>query len=155
MAHRILVVEDEEDLRTCVVDLLGLVPDCTVESAPNYTEGVAKLRAGGWDAILTDERLGDGRGVDILAEASRQNPQTLLLLMSAFQDFDAMMAGVNLAIIDHFFQKPFDPAQVVQWIGKAIGQPRVRGDPSRARPFRRIGAAGEGAVSSTRSIRRV
>lgn len=140
MVRRILLVEDEPDILRSLHDLLEMVPDSTVETAPNYTEGRAKALAQEWEAIVTDERLGDGRGVDILTEISRTKPRTLLVLMSAFQDFDTMMRGVNVAHIDHFFQKPVDPDEILQWLEQAL-QDRAAGktDPGRARPFRRIG----------------
>lgn len=144
MVRRILLVEDEPDILRSVHDLLELVPDVVIEDAANFTEGRAKALAEDWDAVVTDERLGDGRGVDILTEMAGRNPRTLLVLMSAFQDFDTMMRGVNVAHIDHFFQKPVDPDEILQWLERALAD-RVAGkaDPGRARPFRRIGSASE------------
>lgn len=122
LPRRILLVEDEPDIRQTLHDLLTMVPDCSVEDARNFAEGKARAHEGGWAAVVCDERLPDGRGVDILAEVSRSTPGTLLVLMSAFQDFDTMLRSVNVAHIDHFFQKPVDPGEVLHWLGKALEQ---------------------------------
>lgn len=149
MVRRILLVEDEPDILRSLHDLLEMVPDSVVETAPNYAQGRAKAVGEEWDAVVSDERLGDGRGIDILSEVSRTRPRTLLVLMSAFQDFDTMMRGVNVAHIDHFFQKPVDPDEILRWLETAL-QDRAagKGDPGRARPFRRIGNPGERPAQS-------
>jgi DNA-binding NtrC family response regulator len=154
VARRILLVEDEPDIRRSLADLLGTLPDASVEQAVNFQEGRAKLGREAWAAIVSDERLGDGRGVDLLTEASRGSPTTVLVLMSAFQDFDAMMRGVNVAHIDHFFQKPVDPDDLLRWLERAL-QDKTAGkaDPGRARPFRRIGSPD--ARPTTSDVRRL
>lgn len=141
MVRRILLIEDEPDILRSLKDLFEMVPDCQVETAANFAQGRIKATMAPWDAILSDERLGDGRGVDILTEVARQNPRTILVLMSAFQDFDTMLRGVNVAHIDHFFQKPVDPDEILRWLERALQERALgRSDPGRARPFRRIGS---------------
>jgi DNA-binding NtrC family response regulator len=142
---RILVVDDEPDVRRSLQDLLRCLPDCEVEVARNYAEGRAKAALDGWDAVITDERLPDGRGVDILAEVARTHPDVPRVLMSAFSDFDMMLRGVNAAHIDHFIQKPWDPAVVLDWVKRTLDA-RARGVPRsvavRSGPFRRVGGQG-------------
>ncbi|MCA1812898.1 MAG: response regulator, partial [Halobacteriales archaeon] len=126
--RRILVIDDEPDVRESLEGLLGLLPDCEVRSAANFAEGKAKMLAEHWDVIFSDQRLPDGRGVDILAEAARARPEAVRVLMSAFQDFDALLRGVNAAHIDHFIQKPWGPTDVLDWTEKLLdarGQGKV------------------------------
>lgn len=143
MPHRILVVDDEPDISRSLQDLLGLVPDCQVEVASSFAEGRAKALEGTWDIIISDERLPDGRGVEILAEVARSHPGTTRVLMSAFHDFDMLLRGVNAAHIDHFVQKPYEPSAVLEWVRRRVDS-RGNGSPALARaaragPFRRIG----------------
>jgi DNA-binding NtrC family response regulator len=141
---RILVVDDEPDVRRSLQDLLGYLPECEVEVAATFAEGRVKAQQGGWDIIITDERLPDGRGVDILAEISRTHPDIPRVLMSAFSDFDMMLRGVNAAHIDHFIQKPWDPDVVMDWVKRTLDA-RARGSrtmPVRSGPFRRVGSSG-------------
>lgn len=140
MTRRILVIDDEKDILHSLRDLLLLMPDLEVGIAANFAEGRALAAKGGWDLILTDERLPDGRGVDILAEAARVDPSTALVLMSAFQDFDAILRGVNAAHIDHFVQKPYDPDDVLQRVEQMM-KDRAEGKTTHRAPFRRIGSA--------------
>lgn len=141
--HRILVIDDEPDVLLSLEDLLALLPDCEVTAAPNFKEGLAKAGEGGWDIVLTDQRLPDGRGVDILAEVARTHPGTTLLLMSAFQDFDMMIRGVNAAHIDYFIQKPWEPADVLKRLEQMLHDRASGGAVKKPRMFRRIGAQAE------------
>jgi DNA-binding NtrC family response regulator len=147
VARRILVIDDEPDVLQSLRDLLGLLPDCEIVAAPNFKEGLAQGSLGGWDIVLTDQRLPDGRGVDILAEVAKLHPGTTLLLMSAFQDFDMMIRGVNAAHIDYFIQKPWEPADVLKRIEQML-QDRASGGGAVKKPrmFRRIGTPAPDAM---------
>jgi DNA-binding NtrC family response regulator len=138
--RRILVIDDEPDVRESLEGLLGLLPDVEVATAGSFAEGRAKMRAEHWDIIFSDQRLQDGRGVDILAEAATARPEAVRVLMSAFQDFDALLRGVNAAHIDHFIQKPWGPSDVVEWT-RGILDARAKGlVPEKRGPFRRVGS---------------
>lgn len=143
MVRRILVIDDEPDVLQSLKDLLGLLPDVELTAAPTFKEGLARAMEGGWDIVLTDQRLPEGRGVDILSETARVFPGTTLLLMSAFQDFDMMIRGVNAAHIDYFIQKPWEPADVLKRIEQMLAD-RAQGGAAVKKPrmFRRIGNVG-------------
>ena len=138
---RLLLVDDEPDVLRSLHDLLGLLPGADIVPAASYADARDLLAAGPWDAVVADQRLADGHGLDLLAEAGRRSPRTVLVLMSAFQDFDATLRGSNAAHVDRFFQKPVDPEGLLRWLERAL-QDRAagKGDPGRSRPFRRIGS---------------
>ncbi|HEV8358976.1 MAG TPA: response regulator [Candidatus Thermoplasmatota archaeon] len=145
MPRRILVIDDEPDVRRSLQDLLGYLPDVDVVVANGFREGRALAQQAAWDIIISDERMPDGRGVDLLTEVSKEHPEIHRVLMSAFSDFDMMLRGVNAAHIDHFIQKPWDPSVVLGWMERTLkeraswgGVPRT----VRSGPFRRVGAAG-------------
>jgi two-component system response regulator PilR (NtrC family) len=140
VAHRILIIDDEQDILHSLRDLLLLLPAIEVVSASTFAQGKALASQGGWALILTDQRLPDGHGVDILAEAARADPSTALVLMSAFQDFDAILRGVNAAHIDHFIQKPYDPDDVLRRVEHML-KDRAEGKTMRRPTFRRIGGS--------------
>lgn len=127
MACRVLIVDDEADIRASLRDLLGLLPELRVETAGSFTEGRAKAAAGVWDIVLSDQRLPDGRGSELLAEVARARPATTRVLMSAFQDEDARHP--RGAVYNHFFQKPWDPDRMLSWFERAASR---RGPPGPA-----------------------
>jgi DNA-binding NtrC family response regulator len=120
MARRVLIVDDEADIRSSLQDLLGLLPDLRVEVAGSFREGKAKATTDAWDIVLSDQRLPDGRGTELLAEVARAQPGTTRVLMSAFQDEDVRQSrgpGVT-----HFLQKPWDPAHMLRWLEGLLEQ---------------------------------
>lgn len=120
MTPRILVVDDEPDVRECLLELLRTLPDVSVEAASSFAEGRAKAAAGGWEMVISDERLPDGRGVALLAEAARADPRATRVLMSAFRDADILIRAVNDAGIDRFVQKPWEPQDMLAWVEAAL-----------------------------------
>lgn len=113
MSHRILVVEDERDIRECVEGLLSLIPDTHVETAATYTAG--RVRAGeAWDLVISDFFLPDGNGVDLLAACAAENPGTPRMLMSAFLHHPEVVQALESATLTEFIEKPFDPEQMLE-----------------------------------------
>jgi DNA-binding NarL/FixJ family response regulator len=151
VAGRVLIVDDEPDIRRSLADLLGYLPDCETVIAQGFQDGLAKARQGGWDIIISDERMPDGRGVDLLTQLSRELPDTHRVLMSAFSDFDMLLRGLNAGHIDHFIQKPWDPTHVLEWVEKTMKERAAWGHarPVRHSPFKRVGMGAIGGDGAT------
>lgn len=140
MTRRVLVIDDEADICASLSSLLQLLPGVAVTTAAGFAEGLAKARGGPWDLILSDERLPDGSGSAILEAASTASPQTRLVLMSAFQDLDALLRGPQAVPFHHFIRKPFDPVEVKAQVARMLAQPAGKVGNLLNRPFGRIGA---------------
>lgn len=142
MPRAVLIIDDEVDAAASLRDLLRTLPDTEVETASSFAEGRAKAGARAWDLVIADERLPDGRGLDILEEVSRRSPDTLRVLTSAFSDFDMMLRAVNVAHIDHFIEKPPEPEEVLAWVEQALeARSALARRAARRGPFQRVGGA--------------
>lgn len=128
MRARILVVDDEPDIRSGLAGLLqGAEYD--VDTAATMREARCKAAGQAWDVVISDERLPDGEGAVLLAELALAGRAGGRVLMSAFQDFDALMRGVNAARIDHFVRKPFDPLHMLATVDRVLRDRERRGLP--------------------------
>lgn len=145
MSYRILLVDDEVDVRTSLRDLLGELPDVTVEVARNCAEGTVKASGAPWDIIICDEHMPDGSGLELLTRISATAPATRLILMSAHQDFAMAVRAINEAKVDAFLEKPWEPEQLLQRVQRLLHQVPVRAGASalQNRTFRRIGGPGQ------------
>lgn len=143
---RILVVDDEEDVCAALQSLLGLLEGCTVECARSYAEGAAKARAGGWDLILSDERLPDGRGMHILVEASRAGSAKALALMTAYPVLEVAQEALHLARVDAFFQKPWEPEDLLLRVQRMFEDGGARRGPRSGAPPHAPTPTGEGTT---------
>ncbi|HNC98152.1 MAG TPA: response regulator [Myxococcota bacterium] len=108
----VYVVEDDEALRTLVVEALEEL-GCTV-SAFGDAEAMLKAGAGGhWpELLITDVRLPGLSGVDALALLRAQGLNLPVFVMTAFPSPQllARMEGLEVGWV---FQKPFDPEDLV------------------------------------------
>jgi CheY-like chemotaxis protein len=105
---RILTVEDE----TAVTRLLALVlcgPDCSVTSATDGEDALAKIAASGqpYDIIITDHRMPRVTGLELVRKLRAQRFGGKIVVISAFLDEENVRAYQALGV-DLMLDKPFD-----------------------------------------------
>src|SRR5579864_1692403 len=113
MSKRILIIDDEADIREVAQVSLELVGQYEVLTAASGREGVASARSGQPDAILLDVTMPELDGPGTLAEL-RANPETrdipVVFLTAKTQAVDrARLAQLAPAGI---LTKPFDPLKL-------------------------------------------
>ena len=117
-AARILVIDDEPDLRT-LYELTLLRQGYRVESAADLLQARAHLKAQRFDAVITDMRLPDGLGLELLRDlASGQRPERCIVITahgSAENAVDALKAGAF-----DYLTKPVDLKQFRSVVASAI-----------------------------------
>ena len=107
---RILIVEDDETLADGLsvgLRLSGLTPEL-VTTVADAREALAH---GGYSAIVLDIMLPDGTGLELLSELRSQGDNTPALLLSALDQTQDRVAGLDLGA-DDYLGKPFDLAEV-------------------------------------------
>lgn len=104
---KVLIVEDEPDIRASMVDVLRL-EGAEVQQADSIAAALPLLRATPFDLLIADQRLGDGQGLDLLAWAESEAPHAARALVSAHRDFDMLARAINVARVHLFAAKPFD-----------------------------------------------
>lgn len=111
---RVLVVDDEEDIRETLRDVLASALGVEVDAAASAFEAQALIQGGRrYDVVLTDERMPGMRGTALLAWLREAAPHSRGVLMSAFYE---EYVGRDLAArtgATHFVRKPIDLAQLL------------------------------------------
>jgi DNA-binding NtrC family response regulator len=102
---RILIVEDEAALRDSLERLLRRAGH-VVESCADLTCARARLSTPSLDLILTDLRLGDESGLDLVDAAHAQCPAARLVMMTAFGSVELAVEAMRRGA-DDFVEKPF------------------------------------------------
>lgn len=116
--RRLLLIDDEESLRYAVGKSLkkaGFV----VDTASTGREGIDKLRRGGFDAVVTDMRLPDLSGLDVVAFATETDPDVPVFVVTGFGTVDSALEAMRRGA-RNFVQKPFDVAALVAMLEKEI-----------------------------------
>jgi len=127
--RRILVVEDEEDIRDLLCELLSSgLENVIVEGRPDGPAALRAIAASPPDLIITDFKMPGMTGLDFLAHVRLQLPHVPAILITAFPDLELAVRAINEARVQSFLQKPVDPSQVLRVVGgilSAFGQRSV------------------------------
>ncbi|MCL7713043.1 sigma-54-dependent transcriptional regulator [Stenotrophomonas mori] len=106
VTHSALVVDDERDIRELLVLTLGRM-GLRTSTAANLGEARELLARDRFDLCLTDMRLPDGNGIDLVAEIVRDHPRTPVAMITAFGSIDLAVEALKAGAFD-FVSKPVD-----------------------------------------------
>ncbi|SPE31523.1 Acetoacetate metabolism regulatory protein AtoC [Candidatus Sulfopaludibacter sp. SbA3] len=116
MKKRILVVEDEEKLRR-VLELQLVSAGFDVDKAATAEEGLKLVDRA--DLVLSDLRLPNMDGLQLLALIRRQNAQVPVIMMTAFGSIETAVESMKAGATD-FVLKPFSLDHLMQVVHKAL-----------------------------------
>ena len=107
---RILIVDDEDEVRRVLVDYLGSQGYTTlgVRSIQQATEAV---RTDPFDLAIVDLRLQDGSGLDLLRQLRLSHPKTYSVLMTGYATMETAVEAIRIGLFDYMI-KPILPAQL-------------------------------------------
>jgi DNA-binding NarL/FixJ family response regulator len=93
---RVVVVEDQTLLRDALRQLLDMTPDIrVVAEAVDGTEAAEVIRRATPDVVLLDVRMPGRSGVDVLRELRALGPPPATILLTTFDDDEAIQAGIQ------------------------------------------------------------
>jgi DNA-binding NtrC family response regulator len=104
---RILVVDDEKNMRRILVSNLAQ-DGHVVDEAAGVAEAAARLGANRYDAVITDQKMPDGQGLDVLVRARETDPSMAVVFLTAFATVELAVESMRLGAFD-FITKPFQP----------------------------------------------
>ncbi len=121
---RILIVDDEPK----AVKLLSL----RLEEASHDIQGVGTCREARkrlatelFDMLITDVRLPDGSGIDLLVDAMRTQPDLPVLIITAYGKISDAVQAMKLGALE-YVQKPFDLEAMTLLVERVLEHRRVR-----------------------------
>jgi len=115
---QILVVDDEPDLRT-LYELTLLREGYRVEAAANLSEAWEHLKARKFDAVITDMRLPDGLGLELLHGMVNQQRSERCVVMTAYGSAENAVEALKAGAFD-YLTKPVDLKQFRSVVASAI-----------------------------------
>jgi len=107
--HRILLIDDDELLAPPLAAYLQRF-DLKLDSATRPSAGLAKLRAGGYDAAILDVMLPEMDGFELCRTIRRESSLPILMLTARGQVMDRIV-GLELGA-DDYLPKPFEPREL-------------------------------------------
>ena len=103
---RILYVDDDQENLSSFKALFRR--DYEIYLASSAGEGLTILRTQPIQVLITDQRMPDMNGTDLLEIAAREFPDTRRFLLTAFSDFPPLVEAINQGKLQGYFSKPID-----------------------------------------------
>ena len=116
-AH-ILIVDDELSMRE-LLDVMLTRIGYRVSFAENGKQAVSMVTQEHYDLLLSDIRLGDITGLDVLKAAKKADPATVVIMISAYATTETAVEAMNLGAYD-YVPKPFNKDELLSTIAKAL-----------------------------------
>ncbi len=150
-AHRLLVVDDEPDLRT-LYELTLLREGYEVDSAATVGEGWQRLAERGYSAVISDMRLPDGSGLDLLRRLEQAGRPERVVVITAYGSAENAVEALKAGAFD-YLTKPVDLRQFRTVVASALGRPSApRAEPVRPAKSGEAAAAGDAVHPALRRL---
>jgi two-component system response regulator PilR (NtrC family) len=116
--QRALIVDDEPDIRELLEITLGRMKLDT-RSARNVKEAREWLAREPFDLCLTDMRLPDGTGLDLVQHIQQRHPQVPVAMITAYGSLDTAIHSLKAGAFD-FLTKPVDLGRLRELVATAL-----------------------------------
>jgi two-component system response regulator PilR (NtrC family) len=117
----ILIVDDEPDIRELLEITLGRMK-LETRSARDVKEAREWLARESFDLCLTDMRLPDGTGLELVQFIQQRYPQVPVAMITAFGSLDTAINALKAGAFD-FLTKPVDLPRLRELVGTALRMP--------------------------------
>jgi two-component system, NtrC family, response regulator HydG len=123
---RILVVDDHIEMARLLTEQLGEA-GYVVEHKQGGREALRRVRAEVPDLVITDLRMADVDGFDVLAGVHDVDPAVPVIVMTAFGAIDTAIEAIKRGAY-HYLTKPFQLGEVLVFVERALADRRVRNE---------------------------
>ena len=120
----LLIVDDDKNIRRTLSVLVESMGH-KVDAAEDGAAALAILARNPVDLVLTDYRMGEVDGIEILKQARHRSPGLAVVLMTAYGTVDNAVAAMKAGACD-YITKPFDPDQMRRVIDRALELQRLQ-----------------------------
>ena len=120
MKNKILIIDDDLDM--CLLLSRFLTKHgYQADTAHSASKGIAKFKENNFDIVLTDFRLGDMDGKDVLIEIKKEKPEAIVLIITGYSDIKTAVDVIKLGAYD-YITKPLIPDEVLNVLKNAVSQ---------------------------------
>jgi two-component system response regulator PilR (NtrC family) len=116
--HKTLIVDDEPDIRELLELTLSRM-DIDTESAANLEQAYELLNTGDYDLCLTDMRLPDGNGIELVEWIQANRPDLPAAVITAYGSMQSAIQALKAGAFD-FVSKPVDLSVLRKLVQSAL-----------------------------------
>ena len=115
----ILFVDDESFILSSINRFLRKEPYHKL-FAENGIEALELIRQNNVSIVVSDLRMPEMNGLELISAVKKQNPEILRLILSGSQDIDPIIESINTGEVFRFIPKPVDPPAFKEILNDAI-----------------------------------
>ena len=117
---RVLIIDDEKNIRTTLSLCLEQI-GCQVGSAASAESALLAVAQQACDLAFLDLRLGNTNGLDLIPKLLAENPNLMIVIMTAYATIDSAVEAIKRGASD-YLAKPFTPPQIRHVVEHLIRQ---------------------------------
>lgn len=124
---KILLIEDDLTYSKIIKNFLEK-HDYEVDQTSKINEAFVMLDKKPYDLIITDYRLPDGTGMEVLENIVHNKKNTRVILITNYSDIRTAVRSMKLGAIE-YITKPINPDELLTTVNEALKSPPTRGVP--------------------------
>lgn len=124
---RMLIVEDKASMARVLERLFASKQGFEVTTAADGAEAIARIRESDFHLVITDLKMPNGDGMQVLQAAKEKTPGTIVLMMTAFGTIENAVEAMRHGAFDYLL-KPFSLAEIELKVEKALEQQRLQAE---------------------------
>jgi two-component system, NtrC family, response regulator HydG len=121
---KILVVDGQRNMRTTLALMLRSA-GYDVDEAADGAQGKDLGAAGAYDVVITDLRMGEDDGIEVLRGIKEAQPMTEVIVMTAYGTIESAVEAMRVGAFD-YIQKPFTEQELSVKVNKALESRQLR-----------------------------
>src|SRR6187549_1191993 len=114
---RVLIIDDEEQIRSLLIDVLGDTYQCS--DAGSAEEALAALANTTFDLVISDIDMGGMSGLELVPRVHSLSPDTVVVMVSGNQDIEFAIRALRVGAFD-YITKPIDIRHVEASVERAL-----------------------------------
>src|SRR5204863_6464359 len=92
--------------------------------AATVKDGLERVASAAPDVVITDLKLPDGTGLDVIQHVHRERPELPLILITSYSSLDSAIGALRAGAVDYLI-KPFENEDFLQAIERAVRMRRA------------------------------
>jgi two-component system, NtrC family, response regulator AtoC len=119
MGYKILIVDDDGPMRSFLSTILR-VDGYIVEEAKNGREGLAKIESHSFDLVITDLRMPDMSGIDLIRAGQEKKPDLLWIIITAYGSIGNAVEAMKVGAADYLTKPLQSPEELRHVVGRVL-----------------------------------
>lgn len=120
---RILIADDDEQIREVLLELLSEDYDCSAVTSAE--EALARIQTESFDLVLSDIMMGGITGLEMVPQLLERSPDTVVIMISGEQNIESAIQALRVGAFD-YITKPFDLRHVEAAVLRALEHLELR-----------------------------